>query len=427
MADDAASACITKGNALVAALAAGDASRATVDFDATMRAALPPETLAAVWVSTVAKSGAYEGADAAVAARGNEAAPHLTVIPLRFAHAALNAVVACDAAGAVAGFHLVPRPAAQTPPAAASESGAFSTEALTVGAEGVQLGATLYRPRAASAAAPAVLLLAGSGPQDRDSTLGATKPLRDLAEGLAKQGVVVLTYDKRTLVHPDRPVSTVNDEVVDDAVAALRRLASLPGVDKKRVLVLGHSWGGTLAPRVATRARGVAGLVLLAAGVEPLEDAYRRQLRYLAERDGRVDDGERAELAKADAEARRLDDLRHGKTVEGRLPFGIPASYWQDLAGYDPVAVARSLGVPVLALWAGRDYQVPAESARDRWVQGFSGRTELTVHVYPTLGHTFMPMSDPPDPARLFQAGHVEPEVVLRVAQWINRVKPTSP
>lgn len=426
MADDAASACIAKGNALVAALAAGDASKATVDFDATMRAALPPETLAAVWVATVAKSGAYEGRDTAVAARGNETAPHLAVIPLRFAHAALNAVVACDAAGAVAGFHLVPRPAAQSPPVAL-ESGAFSTEALTVGAEGVQLGATLYRPRAASAAAPAVLLLAGSGPQDRNSTLGATKPLRDLAEGLAKQGIVVLTYDKRTLAHPDRAIATVNDEVIDDAAAALHQLASLPGVDKKRVFVLGHSWGGTLAPRVATRAHGVAGLVLLAASVEPLEEAYRRQLRFLAERDGQVDDSELAELAKADAEARRLDDLRHGKAVEGRLPFGIPAAYWQDLAGYDPVAVARSLGVPVLALWAGRDYQVPAEPARDRWGQGFSGRTELAVHVYPTLGHTFMPMSDPPEPARLLEAGHVEPEVVLRVAQWISRVKPTSP
>lgn len=424
MADDAAAACRAKGTALVAALASGDTAKAAADFDATLKATLSPEALAAVWASTVAKCGAYEGAGNAATARGNEAAPHLAIIPLRFANVPLNAVVACDASGAVAGLHFVPSPAAQA--AAAPESAAFFTEALTVGADSMQLGATLFRPRAVSGPVPAVLLLAGSGPQDRDSALGATKPLRDLAEGLVKQGFVVLTYDKRTYAHPNQPMPTANDEVVDDAVAALQQTASLPGVDKARVFVLGHSWGGTLAPRVAVRSHArVAGLILLAAGVEPLDEAYRRQLRYLSERDGRIDEHERAELTQADAEAQRLDDLRRGKAVEGRLPLGIPASYWQDLAGYDPVAVARSLDVPVLALWAGRDYQVPAEPARARWVQGFSGSARLAVHIYSTLGHTFMPMSDPPDPAKLLEAGHVEPEVVQRVADWVKQVKPS--
>lgn len=424
MADEAQAACLRKGTALVAALSAGDAATATADFDATMRAALPPDALAAAWAATLARYGDYAGAEPATAASGNAAAPQLAVIPLRFRGGLLNAVVACDRDGAVAGFHLVPR---MTPPAPAAASEpppstqAYTTEALTVGAAGIRLGATLYQPRAAAPGLPAVLLLAGSGPQDRDSTLGASKPLRDLAVGLAARGIVALSYDKRAYVYPGLAIASVEDEVVDDAVDVLQRLAAQPGVDPRRVYLLGHSWGGTLAPRVAARSGNVAGLVLLAPSTEPLDRAYRRQLDYLAQRDREIDAVERALLDQADAELVQLDALRRGAAPQGRLPLGIPASYWQGLEGYDPVAEASRLRVPVFALWAGRDYQVIAASAQARWRRGFADASLLTTRIEPELGHTFMAMSDPPAPERLLEAGQVAPTVVAAIAAWITR------
>lgn len=420
MADDSSDACLGRGAALVAALSTGDVVKAGADFDAAMKAALPPEALAAVWMSTVAKLGAFEGADAAVAAAGNDAAPNLAVVPLRFKDGRLNAVVACDRGGKVAGFHLMPRPDPRVETQVPPRDG-FTTEPMTVGLDPVKLEATLYRPRSASASLPAVLLIAGSGPQDRDSTIGATKPLRDVAEGLAQRGIIVLAYDKRTHTHPERPVKTVDDEVVDDAVDALRRLAKVPGVDATRLFVLGHSWGGTWAPRVVQRAGNAAGMVLLAPGVESLDEAYRRQLRFLAERDGRVDEQEQAALDQAAAEAARLVALRHGKASDGRLPLGIQASYWASLNGYDPVQEARSTGQPVLALWAERDYQVPAKPAMARWRAVYGDSAALTAAVVDGVGHTFLPMTDPPTPEKLLEPGHVRTDVVERIAAWVLR------
>ena len=89
----------------------------------------------------------------------------------------------------------------------------------------------------------------GSGPNDRDESVGGAKPFRDLAWGLASKGMVVLRYDKRTKVYPQQFAASADihreDETVDDAVAAAELLRTLPEVDPGRVFVLGHSLGGT--------------------------------------------------------------------------------------------------------------------------------------------------------------------------------------
>ena len=119
---------------------------------------------------------------------------------------------------------------------------------------------------------PAVVLVHGSGPNDRDETIGPNKPFRDLAWGLATQGVAALRYDKRSKVHAGKMAAlesmTVDDEVIADAVAAVRLLRQTDEVDPDRVFVIGHSLGGHLAPRVAAEADGVAGVVILS-GARP--------------------------------------------------------------------------------------------------------------------------------------------------------------
>lgn len=129
------------------------------------------------------------------------------------------------------------------------------TERDTVVVTGrIRLPATLTIPSGARRA-PAIVLVHGSGPNDRDETLGANKPFRDLAAGLAGRGIVVLRYEKRSRAAPlsfmGHPF-TVNDEVVDDALSAVVLLRGLPEVDPQRVVVLGHSLGGTLAPRIGS-------------------------------------------------------------------------------------------------------------------------------------------------------------------------------
>src|SRR5215471_14652653 len=132
----------------------------------------------------------------------------------------------------------------------------------------------------------AVVLVHGSGPNDRDETIGPNKPFRDLAWGLASQGIVVLRYDKRTKVYPEKmrelvSTLTVKEEVIDDALNAVSLLRGIPGVNPQRIVVLGHSLGGYLLPRIGAADRGIAGLIMLAGMCRPFEDAILDQFSYI--------------------------------------------------------------------------------------------------------------------------------------------------
>ena len=150
----------------------------------------------------------------------------------RFEAAAVEMKVVFDAASRIAGFFVVPAQAhhAWTCPAYA-DTLRFTEREVTVGAPGWPLPGTLTVP-AGPGPHPAVLLVHGSGPNDRDETVGHNRPFRDLAWGLASRGVAVLRYEKRTRAHAARVAEmldslTVREETVDDAVAALASLLSL--------------------------------------------------------------------------------------------------------------------------------------------------------------------------------------------------------
>ena len=113
---------------------------------------------------------------------------------------------------------------------------------------------------------PAVLLVHGSGPQDRDEAVGPNRPFRDLAVGLAALGVASLRYDKRTFAHGKRLTDalqgrlSVEEEVIRDALCAAALLRAEPLICPDRVYLLGHSMGGMLAPRIDAEGGACAGL-----------------------------------------------------------------------------------------------------------------------------------------------------------------------
>src|SRR5208282_2328616 len=155
------------------------------------------------------------------------------------------------------------------------------------GARGWPLPGTLTRPRGV-ASAPLLILVHGSGPNDRDETLGPNTPFRDLAHGLASRGIAVLRYDKRTYAHKQKLIKeglnktiTIKEEVIDDVLATLAKVRDLSGIDPDRIFVLGHSGGGSLAPVIAQRDGKLAGILLLAAGSRPVEEVLREQLNYV--------------------------------------------------------------------------------------------------------------------------------------------------
>src|SRR5262245_48155246 len=143
------------------------------------------------------------------------------------------------------------------------EAPGIASRAAVFQSAGYRLEGTLTSPsRPPSAGA---LIIGGSGPIDRDggSRVAATPPIyRWWAEELSLAGFAVLRYDKRFLTHPAIDIASFDEEAqIADALAALAFLRSAPEIAGRPVFVVGHSEGGTLAPIVATRAGGVAGVI----------------------------------------------------------------------------------------------------------------------------------------------------------------------
>lgn len=292
---------------------------------------------------------------------------------------------------------------------------------VTVGADGWPLPGLLTLPDG-DGPFPAVVFVHGSGPHDADETIFGSKPFRDLAHGLAARGIAGVRYVKRSKEHGARLMRehaeiTVEQETIADAVAAVRWLRAQPQVDPGRVFVLGHSLGAMLAPRIGRAAPEAAGLILLAANARPLEDLVIEQVRYLAPSQGITD----AQIAEFEAQRDRVKALARGDAVDGPLLLNVPASYWRDLSAYDPVAVAKSLGRPMLILQGERDYQVTmADFAL--WKKALGDRPNVMVKSYPALNHLFVAGEGPSLPIEYLKPGHVDAGVIADIAQWIGIV-----
>ena len=260
-------------------------------FAPPLRAMVPPEALQAAWAAEIGRRGPVTSIGTPVS---EQAAPGVTVvrIPVTFERGELTVVVSVTDDGWLAGIQLAPAsaagPAGPWEPAPYADPGKFGEQDVTVGSGPLSVPGTLSLPRQGGPL-PAVVLLSGSGPNDRDETVGRNKPFKDLAWGLASRGVAVLRFEKVTYAHPKEVVQnrgfTVSDEYLPQAIAAIHLLREHPAVDAGRVFVAGHSLGGTVAPRVAAAEPSVAGLVIMAGGTQPMPWAAVRQVRYIASLD----------------------------------------------------------------------------------------------------------------------------------------------
>jgi dienelactone hydrolase len=407
-------------------------------FAPQLRPMVPAGALRAAWEAELARSGQVASVGVAVTEPAGPGGGVLVKVPVTFERGALT--VAVGVAGEedwITGIQLLPASAAEPvlpwEPPGYADTNAFTEQDVMIGDGPLAVGGTLSLPRSGGAV-PGVVLLAGSGPNDRDETIGRNKPLKDIAWGLASAGVAVLRFDKVTFAHPEQVAGnrgfTLADEYVPSAVAAIGVLAGHAG----RVFVAGHSLGGTVAPRVAAAALSseagpsVAGLVILAGGAQPLHWAAARQFRYLASL-GPSPAAAAAEpaLEAIERQARAVDDPGLSEaTPDSELPFGVPAAYWLDVRAYDPARTAAELGLPMLIVQGGRDYQATVADDLSRWRDALEGRPDVTFRVYQADNHLFFPGSGPSAPAEYEPAQHVDAEVVAGIAAWIKSAFPAA-
>jgi dienelactone hydrolase len=310
-------------------------------FAPQLRLMVTAEALQAAWAAELGRRGPVSAVGTPVSEPAG-AGVVLVKIPVTCERGALTMVVSVHEWGWLTGIELAPAGAAEPtgpwePPAYADPE-TFDVQDVTVGSGPLAVPGTLSLPHEPGPR-PAVVLLGGSGPGDRDQTIGRNKLLKDVAWGLASRGVAVLRFDKVTYAHPGEVAKahdfTVADEYVPHAVAAVHLLRQHPAVDAGRIFLLGHSLGGTVAPRVAAAEPSVAGLVILAGGTQPLHWAAVRQVRYLASLDPETAAASQPAIDAMTERARLADSPGLApSTPASELPFGVPAPYWLDLRGY---------------------------------------------------------------------------------------------
>jgi len=405
----------------VGLMAAGKHEEATALFDATMKRAMPAAKLEATWAAVEKQAGPFKRQAAVRETRQGRF--RIVLVTCEFGRAWLDVKVVFDRAGAITGLWFQPAapPTVWTPPAYVNRE-AFTERAVTVGTGAWALPGTLSAPKG-DGPFPGIVLVHGSGPQDRDETIGPNKPFRDLAWGLASRGVAVLRYEKRTKAHGGRMTGpiTVKEETVDDAVAAAALLRAAKEADPKRLFVLGHSLGGMLVPRIAARGPAVAGFIIMAGTARPLEEVVVEQVTYIAGLDGTIDAEEKARIADLTARAARVKDpALSPETPASDLPLGIPAAYWLDLRGYDPPEAAKTVKRPMLILQGGRDYQVTATDF-NRWKAALAGRDDVAFKWYPALNHLFAAGKGTITPDEYARPAHVAAAVIDDIAAWVKK------
>jgi uncharacterized protein len=317
----------------------------------------------------------------------------------------------------------------------------------------VALAGTLTTPRSAGPH-PAVVLISGSGPQDRDEAIMGHRPFLVLADHLTREGIGVLRYDDRGIGKSTGSFgAATHEDFVTDALAAVEWLKTRKEIDPKRIGLVGHSEGGIVAPIAAVKQPNDVSFIVLLAGVAvPMDELLVRQGQDI----GRVM-GADAETLEKSADVQRatfqllkekldrpvlekkLRDLFQqqmaGVTDAQREAMGYTDSmlevqlqtvltpWFQQLIAYDPRPTLREVKCPVLAINGEKDLQVAAEAnlIAIREMLAAGGNTNVTTREFPGLNHLFQSCRT----GAISEYGQIEetfnPEALAAVSEWIRR------
>jgi esterase/lipase len=288
----------------------------------------------------------------------------------------------------------------------------FIETEITIGQDPWLLPGTISIPKH-DGLFPCVVLVHGSGPSDRDETIGANKPFKDIAWGLSSNEIIVLRYDKRTKVYPEELAVlknlTLEEEIIEDVFAAIDFLKSIEKADQNRIFVLGHSLGAMATPQIAFENENIFGVIMLAAPGRGLEDLIYNQTIYLAELDGIIDENEFENIELVNESRKKIQSLN---ITDDEQVLGAYKSYWEYLNNYDPVKTAESLTIPMMILQGLRDYQVTYEDDYLVWNATFSNNSNVFLKTYDELNHLFIAGVGAPTNTEYLTEGNVAEEVI---------------
>ena len=285
---------------------------------------------------------------------------------------------------------------------------------------------------------PAVLLISGSGPNDRDETVFGHKPFLVLSDYLTRKGIVVLRVDKRGVGKSTGDLAhATTADFATDAEAGVQYLKTRAEADPRRIGLIGHSEGGTVAPMLAAGDPGVRFIVLMAGPGVPGDQIIVEQGRLIEEAAGAT-----KEKAAQDADKQRelfalvekeKDDAVLGKELREKLAGRVPdaqidvaiqqlTSPWMRYTlTYDPATALRKVACPVLALNGEKDLQVSAAQNLPAIKKALEegGNKQIEIDELPGLNHLFQTAKtgSPTEYAQIEET--ISPVALDKVASWI--------
>ena len=347
-------------------------------------------------------------------------------VPCRFSMMPVDIVLVVQD-GAIAGLQTATYSGDSEETSEPEQSEAFDSIALALPVPALgELPGILTLPKG-EGPFPAVVLIHGSGVSDKDESVGNLKPFRDLAEGLAAQGVAVYRFDKRSYVYGVQMASdkqiTLVDESIEDAVNAVQLLAGQDRIDPARILVLGHSLGGTAIPAIA-RALDEApvkacGFIMMAATPRSLDVISREQIGFLQAL-GELTDEEQEQYNSMLQELDKLQNL--DSLPEEETIMGVYVSYWKWLADYDILQAAEEIAQPVLLLQGEEDYQVTMEDF-GIWKEALGEKENWQMKSYPGLIHPFTAGLKAEGSAAYMKDEKMDAQVILDITEFVNGIR----
>ncbi|MES2862133.1 MAG: alpha/beta hydrolase [Pseudomonadota bacterium] len=314
--------------------------------------------------------------------------------------------------------------------------------AFSNGEAGITLAGTLTRPTGAGPF-PAVVLLTGSGAQDRDETIFAHRPFAVWADALTQRGIAVLRYDDRGVGGSGGggPNETTAD-FATDAAAAVAFLAARPDIDAARIGLMGHSEGGEIAPLAVQDGANAAFIVMIAGPAVSGADILTEQAARLAQASGaspdqvaqtRMAQGEvmAAVVTNKDDPTAAATAVQTVLTTAGQTTAQAQAAsrqvaspWFRWFAAYDPAPALAALTVPVLAIYGDKDLQVPADQNAAAVRRAQPG---AEVVVLPGLNHLMQTAATglPGEYGTIEET--VSPAAIQVVTDWIARVAGVRP
>jgi pimeloyl-ACP methyl ester carboxylesterase len=318
-----------------------------------------------------------------------------------------------------------PRPQEPKPPYP------YNDDEVTIqnSAAGVRLAGTLTTPRTGGGY-PVVILITGSGQQDRNETVFGHKPFLVLADYLTRRGIAVLRMDDRGIGGTTgNPALATSEDSAGDVLAAIEFLKTYASTNRSRIGLIGHSEGGLIAPMVATRSKDVAFEVLLAGSGVTGEQILYEQAATLAQAQGATAD----EIAQGRARQERLYGVLKSETdvavmreriraINGDASARALTSPWfRFFVTYDPAPALRTVKIPTLALNGEKDVQVPFKQNLPAIEAALKagGNTDVTVRSFPNLNHLFQTSRTglPGEYAQIEET--MAPVVLETIADWI--------